>query len=86
MQFIFKRDLRWFPMFTNLKTLLLNGYWYVPDDFHALACILERSPVLKLTFEFCNEVHTSEMLKLLCTVITLKIDCAVCFGFIAVVS
>jgi len=61
--FIFKRDLRWCPMFTNLKTLLLNGYWYVPDDFHALACILERSPVLKkLTFEFCNEwCHKVEM-------------------------
>lgn len=50
--FIFKRDLRWCPVFTNLKTLLLNGYWYVPDDFHALVCILEHSPVLeKLTFE-----------------------------------
>ncbi|OQU76083.1 hypothetical protein SORBI_3010G090600 [Sorghum bicolor] len=46
------RDLRWCPVFTNLKTLLLNGYWYVPDDFHALVCILEHSPILeKLTFE-----------------------------------
>ncbi|XP_066308939.1 F-box protein At5g03100-like isoform X3 [Miscanthus floridulus] len=50
--FIFKRDLRWCPVFTNLKTLLLNCYWYVPDDFRALACSLEHSPVLeKLTFE-----------------------------------
>ncbi|XP_066342580.1 uncharacterized protein [Miscanthus floridulus] len=53
--FIFKRDLRWCPVFTNLKTLLLNGYWYVPDDFHALACIFEHSRVLeKLTFELHN--------------------------------
>ncbi|OEL25505.1 hypothetical protein BAE44_0013476, partial [Dichanthelium oligosanthes] len=50
--FIFKRDLRWCPMFTKLKTLLLDDYWCPPDGFHALACILEHSPVLeKLTFQ-----------------------------------
>nr|CAB3489451.1 unnamed protein product [Digitaria exilis] len=45
--FIFRRDLRWCPMSQKLKILLLNGYWCVPDDFWALACILEHSPVLE---------------------------------------
>ncbi|CAM0146244.1 unnamed protein product [Urochloa decumbens] len=50
--FIFKRDLRWCPTFRKLKTLLLNDYWCVPDDFRALACILEHSPALeKLTLQ-----------------------------------
>ncbi|CAL4993761.1 unnamed protein product [Urochloa decumbens] len=50
--FIFRRDLRWCPMFQKLKTLLLNEYWCVPDDFRALTCILEHSPVLeKLTLQ-----------------------------------
>ncbi|KAL6658197.1 hypothetical protein ACP70R_003783 [Stipagrostis hirtigluma subsp. patula] len=48
--FIFRMDLRWCPTFSKLKTLLLNDYWCVPDDFNALSCILEHSPVLeKLT-------------------------------------
>jgi hypothetical protein len=46
-QFIFRRDLKWCPTFTKLKTLLLNEYWCVPDDYSALACILEHSPVLE---------------------------------------
>ncbi|WVZ53777.1 hypothetical protein U9M48_004674 [Paspalum notatum var. saurae] len=51
-QIIIKSDLRWCPMFSKLKTLLLNGCWCEPDDFDALACILEHSPVLeKLTLE-----------------------------------
>ncbi|CAN6380889.1 unnamed protein product [Urochloa humidicola] len=50
--FIFKRDLRWCPTFGKLKTLLLNDYWCVPDDFRALACILEHTPALeKLTLQ-----------------------------------
>ncbi|CAO2148189.1 unnamed protein product [Urochloa humidicola] len=54
--FIFKRDLRWCPMFPKLKTLLLNDYWCVPDDFRALACILQHSPALeKLTLQFLSE-------------------------------
>ncbi|CAO2145797.1 unnamed protein product [Urochloa humidicola] len=56
--FIFKRDLRWCPMFTKLKTLLLNDYWCVPDDFRALACILEHSPVLeKLTLQLGRQLQ-----------------------------
>ncbi|CAD6257679.1 unnamed protein product [Miscanthus lutarioriparius] len=55
-QITFKSDLRWCPMFSNLKTLLLNDYWCTPDDFSALACILEYSPVLaKLTLELFSE-------------------------------
>ncbi|KAJ1275030.1 hypothetical protein BS78_05G105800 [Paspalum vaginatum] len=46
-KFIFKRDLRFCPMFQKLKTLLLNDYWCVPDDFDALSCMLEHSPVLE---------------------------------------
>ncbi|KAG2560904.1 hypothetical protein PVAP13_8KG096500 [Panicum virgatum] len=54
--FIFRRDLKCCPIFSNLKTLLLNEYWCVPDDFSALTCILEHSPVLeKLTLQlFCE--------------------------------
>ncbi|EES09489.1 hypothetical protein BDA96_05G078800 [Sorghum bicolor] len=53
---IFESDLRWCPMFSNLKTLLLDDYWCTPDDFSALACILEHSPFLaKLTLELFSE-------------------------------
>lgn len=49
---IFKSDLRWCPMFSNLKTLLLNDWWCAHDDFNVFACILEHSPVLEnLTLE-----------------------------------
>ncbi|TVU16832.1 hypothetical protein EJB05_36987 [Eragrostis curvula] len=55
-QFIFRRDLRWCPTFTMLKTLLLNDYWCVPDDLSPLACMLEHSPVLeKLTLQLFSE-------------------------------
>ncbi|CAN6374450.1 unnamed protein product [Urochloa humidicola] len=75
--FIFKRDLRWCPMFTKLKTLLLNDYWCVPDDFRALACILEHSPVLeKLTLQLGRQgsAAISEHLKIV------KFDCEVVDG------
>ncbi|TVU26436.1 hypothetical protein EJB05_28983, partial [Eragrostis curvula] len=54
--YIFKRDMRWCPMFSNLKNLWLNDYWCVPDDFNMLACILEHSPILeKLTLQLFSE-------------------------------
>ncbi|TVU26444.1 hypothetical protein EJB05_28991, partial [Eragrostis curvula] len=54
--FIFRMDLRWCPTFSKLKNLLLNEYWCVPDDFHALACILEHSPLLeKLTLQLFSK-------------------------------
>ncbi|CAM0146248.1 unnamed protein product [Urochloa decumbens] len=45
--FIFRRDLKRCPMFSNLKILLLNEHWCAPADLHALSCILEHSPVLE---------------------------------------
>uniref|UniRef100_A0A0D9XQ57 F-box domain-containing protein n=1 Tax=Leersia perrieri TaxID=77586 RepID=A0A0D9XQ57_9ORYZ len=45
--FIFSRDLKWCPTFSKLKTLLLNEYWCLPDDFSALVCILDHAPLLR---------------------------------------
>ncbi|CAM0147264.1 unnamed protein product [Urochloa decumbens] len=60
-QYIFKKDLRWCPIFSKLKTLLLNEYWCVPDDFRALVCILEHSPVLeKLTLELSSKKYRQQ--------------------------
>ncbi|KAF2909974.1 hypothetical protein DAI22_11g066100 [Oryza sativa Japonica Group] len=56
--FILKRDLKWCPTFTKLKTLLLNEYWCVPDDFSALTCILQHAPVLEnLILQICSKVY-----------------------------
>uniref|UniRef100_A0A0E0BGK5 F-box domain-containing protein n=1 Tax=Oryza glumipatula TaxID=40148 RepID=A0A0E0BGK5_9ORYZ len=52
---IFGSDLRWCPMFSKLKNLLLNE-WCLLSNFWALACILEHSPVLrKLTLQISKE-------------------------------
>ncbi|KAL6658200.1 hypothetical protein ACP70R_003786 [Stipagrostis hirtigluma subsp. patula] len=62
--FIFKRDLRWCPMFSKLKTLLLNDYWCMSNDLRELACLLEHSPVLeKLALQLFSEgpKHKIEM-------------------------
>ncbi|TVU16814.1 hypothetical protein EJB05_36969, partial [Eragrostis curvula] len=45
--FVFKRDLKQCPTFSNLKTLSLNDYWCVAPDFLALTCILKHSPILE---------------------------------------
>ncbi|CAL4897594.1 unnamed protein product [Urochloa decumbens] len=59
--YTFKVDLRWCPIFSKLKILLLNEYWCLPDDFRALVCILEHSPVLeKLTLEISCEKHRQQ--------------------------
>ncbi|CAM0910600.1 unnamed protein product [Alopecurus aequalis] len=48
--YVFSRDLKQCPTFSNLKTLLLNEYWCMAPDLYPLAFILENSPVLeKLT-------------------------------------
>uniref|UniRef100_A0A0D3HJF5 F-box domain-containing protein n=1 Tax=Oryza barthii TaxID=65489 RepID=A0A0D3HJF5_9ORYZ len=53
--FIFRSDLRWCPLFSKLKCLLLNE-WCLASNFSALACILEHSPVLqKLTLKISKE-------------------------------
>lgn len=55
---IFRRDLKWCPTFSKLKTLVLNDYSYESTDCSALACMLQHAPVLeKLTVLFCNTVQ-----------------------------
>ncbi|XP_066340906.1 F-box protein At5g03100-like [Miscanthus floridulus] len=55
-QILFKWDLRWCPVFSMLKTLVLNEYWCVPDDANLLLRILEHTPVLEeLTLELFSE-------------------------------
>uniref|UniRef100_A0ACD5W6V3 Uncharacterized protein n=2 Tax=Avena sativa TaxID=4498 RepID=A0ACD5W6V3_AVESA len=61
---IFARDLKSCPIFNKLSTLLLNAYWCVGPEFHALTCILKHTPVLeKLTLQLVSEeqVHKVEM-------------------------
>ncbi|CAO2148199.1 unnamed protein product [Urochloa humidicola] len=62
--FIFRRDLKCCPIFSNLKTLSLDDYWCVPADFSALACF-EHCPVLeKLTLKlFCKEPKSKVQMK-----------------------
>uniref|UniRef100_A0A0E0MDQ3 F-box domain-containing protein n=1 Tax=Oryza punctata TaxID=4537 RepID=A0A0E0MDQ3_ORYPU len=43
---IFRSDLRWCPLFSKLKSLLLNESC-VANNFWALACILKQSPVVE---------------------------------------
>ncbi|KAL6658268.1 hypothetical protein ACP70R_003854 [Stipagrostis hirtigluma subsp. patula] len=62
---IFQRDLEWCPTFTNLRTLLLNQCWFVDNDFNALTCILNHSPVLEklaLHLFFKQPKHNVEMI------------------------
>ncbi|CAL4914444.1 unnamed protein product [Urochloa decumbens] len=44
--FIFRRDLKWCPTFSRLKSLILNEHWCVPD-VRGLTCILKHSPVVE---------------------------------------
>ncbi|KAL6658195.1 hypothetical protein ACP70R_003781 [Stipagrostis hirtigluma subsp. patula] len=61
-KFILKRDFRFCPTFSKLKTLILNEYWCVPNEFHALASILECTPVLeKLTLELSYKNRNREV-------------------------
>ncbi|CAL5069568.1 unnamed protein product [Urochloa decumbens] len=54
---------RWCPIFSKLKTLLLDDNWCMPDDFRALVCFLEHSPVLeKLTLELSSKRRKSEII------------------------
>ncbi|CAM0883627.1 unnamed protein product [Alopecurus aequalis] len=50
--FIFRKDLKWRTMFSNLKTLLLREWCVVPDS-SGLVYFLQHSPILeKLTLQF----------------------------------
>ncbi|CAM0146240.1 unnamed protein product [Urochloa decumbens] len=63
--FIFGRDLNKCPIFSKLKTLLLNESWCVAPDFSALTCILKNTPVLgKLTLQLFSKgpKHKVEMI------------------------
>ncbi|BAH95136.1 Os11g0201299, partial [Oryza sativa Japonica Group] len=53
--FILRRDLRWCPTFTKLKTLLLIQ-WFESAENCALICILQHSPFLeKLTLQLSKK-------------------------------
>ncbi|KAF7091832.1 hypothetical protein CFC21_094380 [Triticum aestivum] len=43
---VFRMDLKWSPVFSKLKTLLLNE-WCVADDFTGLVYFLQHSPILE---------------------------------------
>ncbi|WVZ53846.1 hypothetical protein U9M48_004734 [Paspalum notatum var. saurae] len=59
---LFKWELRWCPVFSKLKTLVLNEYWCMPDEFGPLVCILEHAPVLEeLTLVLFSEGPKYEM-------------------------
>ncbi|XP_066342813.1 F-box/LRR-repeat protein At3g26922-like isoform X1 [Miscanthus floridulus] len=57
--FIFKRDLRWCPTFSMLKTLVLTQvYRCEPADCSVLECMLEHAPLLeKLTLTLKKELQ-----------------------------
>ncbi|KAG2560914.1 hypothetical protein PVAP13_8KG398603, partial [Panicum virgatum] len=55
-RFIFRRDLRWCPTFSKLKTLILNENFCEPAD-RTLPCFLEHTPVLEMLtvlFSYCQ--------------------------------
>ncbi|CAL4989010.1 unnamed protein product [Urochloa decumbens] len=59
--FLIRRDLRFCPTFSKLKTLLLNG-WCVVGEQCAVACILQHSPVLEeLTIDLYTEQLDDEL-------------------------
>ncbi|OQU83113.1 hypothetical protein SORBI_3005G078132 [Sorghum bicolor] len=46
--YILRRDLRWCPTFSKLKTLVLTQvYWREPADCSVLECMLEHAPLLE---------------------------------------
>nr|XP_051226621.1 uncharacterized protein LOC127344397 [Lolium perenne] len=54
--FIFRKDFKWCPMFSNLKTLLLSE-WCVVPDFSGLIYFLQHSPIMeKLTLEILYSI------------------------------
>uniref|UniRef100_A0ACD5W6U6 Uncharacterized protein n=1 Tax=Avena sativa TaxID=4498 RepID=A0ACD5W6U6_AVESA len=54
---VFKRDLKWCPAFSKLKTLVLDE-WFVTDGLSALIWFLQHSPILqKLSLQLPAVVH-----------------------------
>lgn len=85
-QFILKRDLRFCPTFSKLKSLLLSG-WCVVGEQRALACILQHSPILeKLTIDVYGDNLADELpaVFLPCYSLWLKV-LSTCFSFIKII-
>ncbi|XP_037425022.1 putative F-box/FBD/LRR-repeat protein At1g78760 [Triticum dicoccoides] len=63
---IFRREIKWCPTFSNLKTLLL-GDWFMTANFSGLVCFLRHSPVLEMLqlrlSIFSKEIETSQVYK-----------------------
>ncbi|XP_066340976.1 putative F-box/FBD/LRR-repeat protein At2g05300 [Miscanthus floridulus] len=58
---IFKRDMKLCPIFSNLKTLVLNG-WAVACELDALICFLQHAPILeKITLQLNGLNYNVEM-------------------------
>nr|TKV99855.1 hypothetical protein SEVIR_8G071375v2 [Setaria viridis] len=61
-EFILKRDLRWCPTLSKLKSLLLSEWCVAAGDHRALICILQHSPVLEmLTLQLSEDMETRNM-------------------------
>ncbi|KAI4984326.1 hypothetical protein ZWY2020_057645 [Hordeum vulgare] len=43
---VYRMDIKWYPTFSKLKTLLL-GHWCMDDDFYGLIYFLKNSPILE---------------------------------------
>ncbi|VAI62498.1 unnamed protein product [Triticum turgidum subsp. durum] len=57
---VFRMDLKWSPVFSKLKTLLLNE-WCVAGDFTGLVYFLQHSPILEtLTLQFDIQTHKKQ--------------------------
>uniref|UniRef100_A0ACD5ZIH0 Uncharacterized protein n=2 Tax=Avena sativa TaxID=4498 RepID=A0ACD5ZIH0_AVESA len=59
---IFEMDLKWCPMFSKLKTLLLNG-WCLAHNFTGMVYFLQHSPILEtlqLDFQKHEEYYSIE--------------------------
>ncbi|XP_052135876.1 F-box/FBD/LRR-repeat protein At5g56420-like isoform X1 [Oryza glaberrima] len=55
--FMFRRDLRWCPMFSKLKTLLINE-WFMNSNMSELACLLEHAPLVeKITLQLSTDPY-----------------------------
>ncbi|XP_051191104.1 F-box/FBD/LRR-repeat protein At5g22700-like [Lolium perenne] len=60
---IFRNNLKWGPMFSKLKTLLLSE-WCVADDFAGLVYFLQHSPILEsLTLQLDFGTHKKHLNK-----------------------
>ncbi|TVU25718.1 hypothetical protein EJB05_28223, partial [Eragrostis curvula] len=52
-RYIFKRDLKWCPKFTKLRTLLLNDYWDL--NIRSSAAVSENLTTVKVKCDMVDE-------------------------------